>query len=301
MSFFFKIKRKIYKLFHPSYGEILMLHRVVNQRSTLEANKQLEITSDFLERSILDYKAKGYKFVSLNQVAEIVTTQKRPKQKFVCFTFDDGYVDNYEIAYPIFKKFNCPFAIYVTTDFMESKALIWWYILDDLIQDNTILQLSDGSLFSCLNIEEKNTTFYAIRNKISGLQPESLKETFSQWFSNYNFSFEAKAKELSLNQKQIISLAQDSLCTIASHTITHPYLGNMTVEQQQLEMKESKQKLEQLIHKPVSHFAYPFGNYNADSIKLAKENDYVTATLAWGGKLRKGQSPWLLTRISLIE
>jgi len=301
MSFWFKLKRKIYKLFHPAYGDILMLHRVVNKRSTLDANRQLEITPDFLEHTILEYKAKGYQFISLDQVSEIVTTQRRLKQKFVCFTFDDGYVDNYEIAYAIFKKYNCPFAIYVATDFMDYKALIWWYILDDLIQENTVLQLSDGSSYACVSNAEKNATFYAIRNRMSGLQPGVLKETFTEWFAVYHFSFELKAKELSLNREQIMSLAKDDLCTIASHTISHPYLGNMTVEQQRSEMRESKLKLEQLIHKEVLHFAYPFGHYNTDSIQLAKECGYSTAALAWGGKLRKGQSRWLLSRIHLIE
>ena len=71
-------------------GEILMLHRVVENRSVLEANRQMEITPELLEKTILDYQSKGYRFISLDEVHEIVSTQKRLKQKFVCFTFDDG-------------------------------------------------------------------------------------------------------------------------------------------------------------------------------------------------------------------
>lgn len=292
-----KIQRKIYKFFHPSLGVILMLHRVLEQRSTLELNKKIEITPDYLEKTIVQFRNKGYRFVSLDDVQNILEKKTFFMSKpFVCFTFDDGYVDNFEVAYPIFKKYDCPFTIYVTTDFPDNLAVIWWYVLEDIILGNDTIVLSDGREFNCESLVDKNRTAKLIHEFISHLDPKDLRNTFDRLFVNYSYSFDEKVRELSLNNEQIKQLASDNLCTIASHTVTHPLLSGLNAEQQLGELTESKKKLEQLIHKEVHHFAYPFGNNNDDSVLAAQKAGYKTATLAWGGATRRGQNMWRMTR-----
>lgn len=125
MNILYRIKRKLYKLSHPELGRILMLHRVVVHRSEGE-NRELEITPDFLEQTIKDYKQKGFRFVSIDDVCTILEKGKVDKP-FVCLTFDDGYRDNYTNALSILKKEQVPFAIYITTGFVDNKQSMWWY------------------------------------------------------------------------------------------------------------------------------------------------------------------------------
>lgn len=119
------IRRKLHNLTHPLLGRILMLHRVVVHRSEGE-NRELEITPEFLKRTIETYRKQGYRFVSIDEACEIIG-RGRTDQPFVCLTFDDGYQDNYDIAYPILKQTNVPFAIYVTTGFIDNRIPIRWY------------------------------------------------------------------------------------------------------------------------------------------------------------------------------
>ena len=35
------------------------------------------------------------------------------KRRFVCLTFDDGYKDIKQCAYPLLKKYRMPFALYI--------------------------------------------------------------------------------------------------------------------------------------------------------------------------------------------
>lgn len=119
------ICRKLHNLTHPLLGRILMLHRVVECRSEGE-NRELEITPDFLEQTIETYRRQGQRFVSIDEACEIIV-RGRTSHPFVCLTFDDGYQDNYDIAYPILKQSNVPFAIYVTTGFIDNQLPMWWY------------------------------------------------------------------------------------------------------------------------------------------------------------------------------
>lgn len=278
-----------------------MLHRVTNERSRITINRNIEVEPAFLERTIKEYKAKGYFFATMDDVEQIVSGKMKVKQKFVCFTFDDGYVDNFSVAYPIFKRYNCPFTIYITTDFPDYKAIVWWYVLDDLIMENSELRLGDGSHFICNTMEEKNETFKLIHKKISDLKPNLIEEKFNEWFVDYNYSFYDTVRKLSMSWEQILQLSDEGLCTIASHTVTHPYLTSITPEQQRMEMHSSKERLELELAKDVAHFAYPFGSHNKITANIVETVGYKTAVIAWGGVVRAGVNPFLLQRVFLKQ
>lgn len=287
--------------FHPEMGEIIMLHRVVRKKSLLEANRELEITPEFLEKTILDFKLKGYELVSLDYVNEVVTKQKRPKNKFICLTFDDGYIDNYELAYPILKKHHCPFTIFVTTNFPEGKALIWWYLLENILINNDKITLGDGSQYDCSTLAKKNATFVAIRLKIFDLQSNSVETIFWHLFANYEISIRKQMESLSLSWEQIKNLSNDPLCTIGSHAISHSALDKVNENQLDIELLNSKKLLEKYIQKSVYHFAYPYGRNNDEMIYKLKQLGYKTAVIANGGKIRKESNPFRLEREILME
>lgn len=133
------LRRKLHNLTHPVLGRILMLHRVVEQRSDGE-NRELEVTPQYLEQIIENYRQQGYCFISIDEACNIITKGKT-KHPFVCLTFDDGYCDNYTTALPLLKRLNIPFAVYVTTEFVDNKLPMWWY-------PNEKLGLSNEELLS---------------------------------------------------------------------------------------------------------------------------------------------------------
>ena len=230
------LHRKLHNLTHPMLGRILMLHRVVEHRSD-GANHELEITPDFLERTIDDYRRLGHKFVSIDEACDIIS-RGRTDLPFVCLTFDDGYQDNYNTAYPILKKLEVPFTIYLTTGFIDNRIPMQWY-----------------------------------SNEHLGISTESLK-----------------------------ALAADPLCTIGAHTVSHPKLDTLSPEEQRKEIMQSKQELESILGHPIRHFSCPHGAYNADTLKIVNDCNFISSLRAWGGRIRKGDASLMdLPRIELKE
>ena len=69
---------------------------------------------------------------------------------------------------------------------------------------------------------------------------------------------------------ELQDLANDPLVTIGSHGITHKVFKGMSIEEQRIELIESKKLLESITGQPIETFAYSHGQYDRHTIKLLK-------------------------------
>lgn len=125
VNLLFRIKRKIYKVLHPAIGEVWMLHSVCRDGQQELKDSTLEISASKLEEIIRQKKEKGYKFISLDDLYKIYSRETKVR-KFICITFDDGYENNYSVAYPILRKYFCPFAVAIATGLCDGSVKPWW-------------------------------------------------------------------------------------------------------------------------------------------------------------------------------
>lgn len=62
---------------------------------------------------------------ALNEAAD--PRDRRPR---VLITFDDGYRDYYELAYPILHDLRIPAVNFISTDYVDTGRMFWWDIVD---------------------------------------------------------------------------------------------------------------------------------------------------------------------------
>ncbi len=285
---------------------IFMLHRVHDfEKDKLPANENMKITPKFLENFILKLKSEGYSFISLDRLHEILQNNETV-EKHAVFTLDDGYKDNYDYAYPIFKKYKIPFTIYITTSFPEKNAILWWYEIEDLIMKHDEIILSNNAKYTCKTIEQKTKAFLEIRALIISLQQKNLLSQLNNLFDNYDVDWAGKCYELTMNWAQIKELSKDEMVTIASHTTHHYALRQLDDDECKSEIKEANKLIELRIGGKVEHFAYPFGGVNevgTREFNLIKSLGLKTAvTTRVGGIYPEHKDfPELLPRIMLTE
>ena len=292
--------------FFSGIATVFMLHRVHPfELGSLLPNENMKVSPYFLEKFIIQLKSQGYDFISLNRLYDILINSIKVKKQII-FTLDDGYRDNYEIAFPIFKKHNIPFTIYICTSFPEKTAHLWWHVLEDLIIQNSELVLSDGSRFKCNTENEKIDTFLKIRGKIISFDQSDFLNKLNDLFIEYKINWLSKCSELSMSWAQIIELSKENLVTIGGHTNNHFALNKLSQAEIMDEIVVANKLLEKRIGTKIEHFAYPFGTKNEifqRECDIVKGLGFKTAATARCGTIYPKHRNYLycLPRIMLTE
>lgn len=310
------VLEKKYPLINPLYrhwknirygaqGLIYMLHRVDDiHNDKLYPNENMKVSPVFLEKIIKRYRKEGFLFISLDQLHEHLTSQHILDKPFIVFTLDDGYLDNYTQAYPIFKKYDVPFAVNITTNFPDGEALLWWYILEDILLKNDSVRLTDGEILECASLEAKNEVFMSLRERCLKFDKEKLEPSFCDLFRNYPITPCSYVKEMSMSWEQIVKMSKDPLCTIGGHTVTHPAFNQLTEEDIVWEVSKGCERLSEYIDKEIMHFAFPYGTQNEvgeREFDIMKQFDFKTMTTTRRAMITQESAPQRLSRVMLCE
>ncbi|MBQ5708748.1 MAG: polysaccharide deacetylase family protein, partial [Anaerotignum sp.] len=111
------------------YIPVLMYHDFA--KGDVESGDGMVATIEQLEEHIRYFQAEGYRIIPLEQLDTLLKRAEHNHsvngkgfgfgQKYLCITMDDGYRSNYELAYPLFKKYQAPAAVFAVTDFVTEQ------------------------------------------------------------------------------------------------------------------------------------------------------------------------------------
>lgn len=286
-------KEKLQALYNACFnrpvGKVYMFHRVSPADGSLPVIDELRVSPDFFRQFLLN-KAEILQFVTLQEAVDIIEGRCKIDKPFGVITFDDGYEDNYIYAYPILNELGIPFTVYVSVDLVNDYKPIWNYplLIEKVVRMNDELMLKNDLRFSCKTLAEKNAAFIQLKSWLFSLPYKNLHEEFTNAFGNYltDDVFEVNT----LTWEQIQKMANDPLCTIGSHTMSHCRLAMKDVDILTYELKNSKDILSEKIGKPVEHLSYPYGwitDVSVEAAEIAKRVGYKTAFHSFGGPIRK--------------
>ena len=287
-------------------GLVYMLHHVASKNPNgIPTNEDLKVSPTYLEKVIIKYRKKDFDFISLDELSEIISSNKKQEKPFIAFTIDDGYLDNYTKALPIFERHKVPFAIFVATDFIDQKAILWWDVIEKLILKNDSITVGDMD-FPCHTFQEKWDAFRILREKILRFDQTKLEEELRNIFNHYDIDWYAPIRHQAMSWEQITNISQHPLCTIGGNTVSHLALNKLDDNKFHREIAEGIAKLQEVIGKPVYHFAYPYGSpheIGEREYKLISEYHFKTVFSSYGGCITEGnkQNTTHLPRVYLHE
>jgi peptidoglycan/xylan/chitin deacetylase (PgdA/CDA1 family) len=307
-ALYFTGAHRVMRRFVGGVGAILVLHHVrPARRDGFQPNQLLEITPDFLEAVIDRLASTGADFVSLDEVHRRLA-ERDYGRRFIAFTFDDGYRDNKQWAYPILKRHGIPFAVYVPTSFPDRLGELWWAALEAVIaRHHSIVLEMDGRdcRIDCATAAEKIETFQALYRWLRGMASDArMLDTVRELTTRYRIDTGAICDQLCMSWEEIAEIAADPLVTIGAHTVNHVMLAKACDTVARSELKMGRAVLEAALGKTPRHLAYPYGDCSSAGPRefaIAAELGFKTAVTTRPGVLfpEHAQTLTALPRISI--
>jgi peptidoglycan/xylan/chitin deacetylase (PgdA/CDA1 family) len=204
--------------------------------------------------------ARHYKVVSMPNLVKHL--EGGPPEPVLAITFDDGYRDNYENAFPILQRFGLPSTIFLTTGTMDYDDPIWFEQLAHALKKTTLehldLEIDIPRRFFLHTQEER----LRANNRIFGLLRDLPDTERTQWLPRILHQLgvadngERHGKMLTWDQARYMSTRGVGF---GGHTVNHPFLSRLTRENACWEASECKRRIETELQLPVECFAYPNG------------------------------------------
>lgn len=245
---------------------ILNYHRIGNpQRSLLDRNLWSASQEDF------DYQvglaANNFDVIGLDDLEDVLAHRRG---RYVMFTFDDGYQDNYTEAYPILKAHQVPATFFLTTGFLDKAQIPWWDDIAWMVRSSPLSALDVNRWTSSpvpFDQPHREGAIRRLLNVYKGL-PGEVTEDYVEFLGEALQTGRCPrsvANNLWMTWDMVREMRRGGM-SFGGHTVTHPILANLSSQQQDWEVAECKRRLVEELGEPITAFSFPVGgrsSYNA--------------------------------------
>ena len=252
----------VYKILR--YSGTAWLWRELLQRKKVTFLLFHDMSAADAERNFT-YIKRHYNIINLYDYLSAVKNGTSLPHKAVVITFDDGHISNYDML-PIIQKLQIPVTIFLCSGIVGTHRHFWFRHNQE--------------------VKEKVELFKQMPN---GQRLEELKA--------YGFEQQKEYPDIqALTTKQIEDMKP--WVDFQSHTCFHPILPQCDEATAELEIRNSRQQLEDSFRLSVNVLSYPNGDYSARDIRLAKDAGYICGVTVDTGYNDLSSDLFRLKRIS---
>lgn len=302
---------------------ILLYHRVTE--FTSDPHLLCVTPEHFAEH--LEMLRSQYRVTKLNRLVHTVQ-EGDLSRRGVVVTFDDGYADNLSNAKPLLERYDVPATVFVTAGYVGGEGEFWWDELDRLL-------LEPGTLPETLRLSVNGTSYQWELGEVTHYSEDDYqsycrwnvleKEDASQRQHLYRSLCQllrplperdrrkildellawagaepgGRPTHRTLSANELYQMAEGKLVEVGAHTVSHPVLSALPATAQRAEIKESKARLEEILGRPVTSFAYPYGSpsdYTSETVTAVREAKFTCACSNFAGVVWRGTDHFQLPR-----
>lgn len=269
-----RIPQLFHKLAYRDELTIIMYHGII--RSPLVVCDWCFVDEPIFRMQI-GYLKRHFEIISLSEAVERLRNGgiKRPT---VVITFDDGYQNNFDVAFPILYKEKIPATIFLTTGLIDTDDTVWYCRFNlALSQTHRPFIEWNGFKFDLSTLDLKAKASMAIQDNLKELPPPQLVATIRDIIFKLDGDPDCPIKIDSpyrmLNKNAIVEMVASGLVEFGAHTHQHFILSRLSAAGRFNEIKRSIDAIRELTGRRCKYFAYPNGrmqDYDSDSIQHLK-------------------------------
>lgn len=199
----------------------------------------------------------------------------------VIITFDDGFDDNYRFALPILREAGIPATIFISTDYIGQKETFWFdelaYIVKKKLEKDWPIVFKDLSItIPASSSPQKEECLKRILHWIKRVPNQDRVDFLDDLKAKIPIDDHAKQLSAPMTWDQVLELDQQGI-EIGSHSCSHPILAQLTMDQLEHELKDSKLEIEERLKKTCPVVSYPVGGkdaYDERALKVVQKSGY---------------------------
>ena len=258
---------------------------------------------------------RWFKPIPMAEMGWAVAQKKALPDKAVALTFDDGYRDNYEVAYPLLKRYGVPASFFVCPGLIDSHQGFWWDEIYALVEKTTARELDfekliqasglpsyrkDGAL-SLLTGHQKisaGESLVALGKKMSPPMLTIFLEQLNEALGGPGNS--NLRKRTLMDWDEIREMHRDGM-EIGSHTMTHPMLTLVSESVMRTELSDARDRLCEMLGAVPEGFVYPSGAFSATARNIVREAGHIYACTSQSGFIGETADQHLLPRVNVSD
>lgn len=201
--------------------------------------------------SHINFFKKYFNIINLNMMLNRIG--RKGTLNDLCITFDDGYRYIYTTLFPILRRENVPFAVFISVKNIENNEPFWWDIYDfkkkkyRFKYQGDLKNIRDSDRMGILQLKEGDRSSDYLKNR-SPLQWRDIKE-----------------------------MLHSGLLSIGDHGYSHTSFTLLNEEEKKIELLLSKKLIKERLGINVTEFAYPNGDFTLDMENVLRDNGYRAA------------------------
>ncbi len=288
-----------------------MYHRIIPMKDMTSAVQAgMVVEPDTLDLHI-KYLRKHFDIVPLSDLTSNRGAHDLGKRPLCVLTFDDGWRDFYNYAYPILQMHDAPATVFLPTDFIGTDRWFWTdrvgFLLDRVAQSrdgaNYAVPFSDPLLRELVAIS--GTHEIRLEKAIALLKPHRIEkiERLLSEFAGPLGGHSMPAGRAFLSWEETQEMSRSGLVCFGSHTAGHPILTTLTEEQVQHELRKSMDELigRKVMDSTLMSFCYPNGSFSEKVSEMVREAGYQLAVTTQHGWHHIGENPYTIKRIAVHQ
>jgi peptidoglycan/xylan/chitin deacetylase (PgdA/CDA1 family) len=275
-------------------GIVLGLHQVGEHDGTTLAQRIATISPPALQSCLSYLQSLGYSFVALSEIADSPNRSRK-----AAITFDDGFRSVYTNAFPILRKFQAPFTVFLTTAILGASRLLWQHRLYAAVD-----RLEAGDVFRvlarCLVTAQPGTPLkLALGVVVRETSPERLLCVADELAGEAQLTPADEAQiaaRLYLKPNEVIEMTRGGM-TIGAHGHNHWCLATLDRSRTEAELAECKDEIKKAFGVQAPHYALPFGVSSPHVRPIVERLGFQSLCTTERGLVRMATNPYALPRL----
>jgi len=256
---------------------VLTYHRVAEPEAAPHLHPRLISATPAGFEEQVRFLAANYTVISMQEALDAWEAGRRLPRRSVLLTFDDGYRDFAEVAWPILKRYQLPATLFVATAYpSEPQKGFWWDRVHQAFSNTTRAELYDTPLgtLSLTSSQARRASLRRTEDYVKTLR-HSAAMAFVDQVCNELGGNQSQETNV-LDWDQLRALAHQGVA-LGAHTRTHPLLTQLPPAEAAEEICGSQEDLGREIGRVLPIFCYPDGAHSDSVVEVLREAGFKLA------------------------